>query len=39
MIVAKGAFTNESRGPHGELNYMTQVCKHVYSLNGPGSDL
>ena len=39
MIVAKGAFTNESRGPRGEQNYMTQVCKHVYSLKGPASDL
>ena len=26
FLSAKGAFTNQSRGPYGEVNYMTQIA-------------
>ena len=36
--VSKGAFTNHSRDPYGEQNYMTQIVIFT-RRTGPGNDL
>ena len=38
IALAKGAFSNHSRGPYGEQNYMKQIVV-LTRRTGPGNDL